>query len=67
MPVAAGEADALAAVMAATSAPVAATVDKPSQPAHEADGNNTSVSRALNEAAPSIASDDSAANHPAAQ
>ena len=63
----AGEADALAAVMAATSAPVAATVDKPSQPAHEADGNNTSVSRALNEAAPSIASDDSAANHRAAQ
>lgn len=63
----AGEADALAAVMAATNAPVAATVDKPSQPVHEADGNNTSVSRALNEPAPSIASDDSAANHRAAQ
>ena len=63
----AGEADALAAVMAATNAPVAATADKPSQPAPEADGNNTSVSRALNEPAPSIASHDSAVNHRAAQ
>ncbi|MGY3697085.1 subtilisin family serine protease [Bradyrhizobium sp. USDA 3240] len=62
-----GEADALAAVMAATSAPVATTVDKPSQPTTAADGNNTSVSRALNEPAPSIASDDSAANPRAAQ
>ncbi|WP_342723073.1 S8 family serine peptidase [Bradyrhizobium sp. B097] len=63
----AGEADALAAVMAATNAPVAAALDKPSQPAQAVDGNNTSVSRALNEPAPSIASDDSAANHRAAQ
>ncbi|MBR1202303.1 MULTISPECIES: S8 family serine peptidase [unclassified Bradyrhizobium] len=63
----AGEADALAAVTAATSAPVAATVDEPPQPAKAADGNNTSVSRALNEPAPSIAADDSAANHRAAQ
>ena len=45
----------------------AANADKPSQPAQAADGNNTSVSRALNEPAPSIASDDSAANHRAAQ
>ncbi|MHC2463830.1 subtilisin family serine protease [Bradyrhizobium embrapense] len=44
-----------------------ATADKPSQPAQAADGNNTSVSRALNEPAPSIASDDSAANHGAAR
>ncbi|WP_245452614.1 S8 family serine peptidase [Bradyrhizobium sp. C9] len=63
----AGEADALAAVMAATNAHVAVSADKPSQPAQAADGNNTSVSRALNEAAPSVASDDSAANHRAAQ
>jgi subtilisin family serine protease len=66
----AGEADALAAVIAAVDAPgvpVAATADKPSQPAQEADRNNTSVSRALNDTAPSIASDDSAANHRAAQ
>ncbi|MES5486587.1 S8 family serine peptidase [Bradyrhizobium sp. INPA03-11B] len=63
----AGEADALAAVMAATSAPVASAVDKPPQPAPTPDGNNTSVSRALNEGAPSVAADDSAANHRAAQ
>ncbi|MGF6309450.1 acyl-coenzyme A synthetase/AMP-(fatty) acid ligase [Bradyrhizobium sp. i1.8.4] len=63
----AGEADALAAVMAATNAPVAATADKPSQPVQEVDGNNTSVSRVLNDTAPSIASDDFAANHRAAQ
>ncbi|MDH2380256.1 S8 family serine peptidase [Bradyrhizobium sp. CER78] len=63
----AGEADALAAVIAATSAPVASAVDKPPQPAPTPDGNNTSVSRALNDAAPSVASDDSAANHRAAQ
>ncbi|WP_430649138.1 S8 family serine peptidase [Bradyrhizobium viridifuturi] len=63
----AGEADALAAVMAATSAPVASAVDNPPQPAPAPDGNNTSVSRALNEGAPSVASDDSAANHRAAQ
>ncbi|OKO68993.1 S8 family serine peptidase, partial [Bradyrhizobium sp. NAS96.2] len=63
----AGEADALAAVMAATSAPVASAVDKPPQPALRPDGNNTSVSRALNEGAPSVAADDSAANHRAAQ
>ena len=63
----AGEADALAAVMAATSAPVASAADKPSQPAEQADGNNTSVSRTSNEPAPSIASDDSAANRRAAQ
>ncbi|QOZ35481.1 S8 family serine peptidase [Bradyrhizobium sp. CCBAU 53421] len=63
----AGEADALAAVMAATAAPVAVTADKPSQPATAADGNNTSVSRALNEPAPSLASDNSAANRRAAQ
>ncbi|MGX1108905.1 MULTISPECIES: S8 family serine peptidase [Bradyrhizobium] len=63
----AGEADALAAVMAATSAPVASAADKPSQPAEQADGNNTSVSRTSNEPAPSIASEDSAANRRAAQ
>ncbi|TWC05903.1 subtilase family protein [Bradyrhizobium macuxiense] len=63
----AGEADALAAVMAAASAPVASAVDKPPQPALTPDGNNTSVSRALNEGAPSVASEDSAANHRAAQ
>ncbi|MCP1971169.1 S8 family serine peptidase [Bradyrhizobium elkanii] len=63
----AGAADALAAVMAATSAPVASAADKPSQPAQQADGNNTSVSRMSNEPAPSIASEDSAANRRAAQ
>ncbi|WP_420888272.1 S8 family serine peptidase [Bradyrhizobium brasilense] len=63
----AGEADALGAVMAATSAPVASAADKPSQPAQQADGNNTSVSRTPNEPAPSIASEDSAANRRAAQ
>ncbi|MCA1400842.1 S8 family serine peptidase [Bradyrhizobium sp. BRP56] len=63
----AGEADALAAVMAATSAPIASAADKPSQPAQQADGNNTSVSRTSNEPAPSIASEDSAANRRAAQ
>ncbi|MTV14404.1 MULTISPECIES: S8 family serine peptidase [Bradyrhizobium] len=63
----AGTADALAAVMAATSAPVASAADKPSQPAQQADGNNTSVSRTSNEPAPSIASEDSAANRRAAQ
>lgn len=63
----AGEADALAAVIAAASAPVAAAADKPSQPAQEGDRNNTSVSRAANDTAPSIASEDSAANRRAAQ
>ncbi|MGY4222657.1 subtilisin family serine protease [Bradyrhizobium sp. USDA 4503] len=63
----AGEADALAAVMAATSAPGASAADKPSQPAPQADSNNTSVSRTSNEPAPSIASEDSAANRRAAQ
>jgi subtilisin family serine protease len=63
----AGEADALAAVMAAANAPVAAATDKLPQPAPTPDGNNTSVSRALNEAAPSIASEFSAANRGAAR
>ncbi|NEU98750.1 S8 family serine peptidase, partial [Bradyrhizobium uaiense] len=63
----AGKADALGAVMAATSAAVASAVDKPSQPAQDADSNNTSVSRAANEPAPSIASDDSTANRRAGQ
>ncbi|MGY4569133.1 S8 family serine peptidase [Bradyrhizobium pachyrhizi] len=63
----AGEADALAAVMAATSAPVGSAADKPSQPARQADGNNTSVSRTSTEPAPSIASEDSTANRRAAQ
>jgi len=60
----AGEADAFAAVSAVVSpsaAPVAATKDAPSQeksPEHD----NSSVSRALGDPAPSIASDKSAAN-----
>ncbi|VIO70965.1 hypothetical protein CI41S_26360 [Bradyrhizobium ivorense] len=65
----AGEADALAAVMAAinTAGAPLAVVDKPSQPAQLPDGNNTSVSRALNDTAPSIALDESSAKRPAAQ
>ncbi|MFB9264837.1 S8 family serine peptidase [Bradyrhizobium erythrophlei] len=63
----AGEADAFAAVTAAAAAsavPVAAASDK-SEP-KAADGNNTSVSRALNDVAPSMASDKSAAKTPIA-
>ena len=69
----AGEADAFAAVSAAIKAPavpVATVSDKPSQPPKAPDANNTSVSRALIDAAPSMASDKSAANdanRPAAQ
>jgi subtilisin family serine protease len=65
-----GEADAFAAVTAAIKAPavpVATVSDKPPQPP---DSNNTSVSRALIDAVPSMASDKSAANdanRPAAQ
>jgi hypothetical protein len=68
----AGEADAYAAVTAAIgapSAPVAAVSDRPA--AEKApDRNNASVSRALNDTVPSMASDKSAANdanRPAAQ
>ena len=68
----AGEADAFAAAKAAVAAPqvpVAAIKDKPAAE-KAADPNNTSVSRALDDAAPSMASDQSAANgadRPAAQ
>jgi subtilisin family serine protease len=62
----AGEADAYAAVTAAigpASAPVAAVSGQPA--AEKApDRNNASVSRALNDSAPSMASDKSAANDP---
>jgi len=61
----AGEADAFAAVTASRSAPavpLVAVSDKPSQPPKAPDGNNTSVSRALDDTSPSMASDKSAAN-----
>jgi subtilisin family serine protease len=60
----AGEADAFAAVTAATAAPavpVAAAPDAPAAP-KAPDHNNTSVSRALNDQSPAMASDKSAAN-----
>jgi hypothetical protein len=60
----AGEADAFAAVSAAIGAPsvpVAAVSDKPTAEKAPA-ANNASVSRALNDAPPSMASDKSAAN-----
>jgi hypothetical protein len=67
----AGEADAYAAAMAAAGAPAVpmANTDAPAAPNAPA-GNNTSVSRALNDQAPAMASDRSAANgvnRPAAQ
>jgi len=68
----AGEADAFAAAKAAVAAPQVPVATVKDAPAAEksADPNNTSVSRALNDAAPSMASDKSAANaanRPAAQ
>jgi subtilisin family serine protease len=68
----AGEADAFAAVTAAVaspSVPVAAVSGKPAAEKLPA-ADNSSVSRAMNDSAPSMASDKSAANnvnHPAAQ
>jgi subtilisin family serine protease len=68
----AGEADAFAAVTAASVAPampVASASDAPAAP-KAPDSNNTSVSRTLNDHAPAMASDKSAANaanSPAAQ
>ena len=64
----AGEADAFAAVTAATAAPavpLAAVSGKPAgekAPALDPAADNASVSRALNDPAPSMASDKSAAN-----
>jgi subtilisin family serine protease len=68
----AGEADAYAAVTAAIGAPAVpvATVSGPPAAEKAPDRNNASVSRALNDSAPSMASDKSAANdanRPAAQ
>jgi subtilisin family serine protease len=68
----AGEADAYAAVTAAIGAPAVPVATVSGQPAAEKapDRNNASVSRALNDSAPSMASDKSAANdanRPAAQ
>jgi hypothetical protein len=68
----AGEADAYAAVTAAIGAPAVPVATVSGQPAAEKapDRNNASVSRALNDSAPSIASEKSAANdanRPAAQ
>src|SRR5882724_23027 len=66
----AGEADAFAAVTAvvdAPSVPVAAASPKPAgekPPAPAAGSDNASVSRALNDSAPSLSSDKSAANDP---
>ena len=60
----AGEVDAYAAVTAAVgapAAPMAAVTDAPAAPKAPAD-NNTSVSGALNDQAPAIVSDRSAAN-----
>ena len=59
----AGEADAYAATTAVVGAPAVPMAAAPSAPAV----NNTSVSRALNDPAPTMASDKSAANRPAAQ
>jgi subtilisin family serine protease len=61
----AGKADAFAAVSAAAAPPVAAVSDKPpgeKAPAANPSSDNTSVSRALDDSAPAIASDKSAAN-----
>jgi hypothetical protein len=64
----AGEADAFAAVTAATAAPavpLASASGKPAgekTPALDPSGDNASVSRALNDAPPSMAADKSAAN-----
>jgi hypothetical protein len=60
----AGEADAYAAVTAATGAPAVPVAAVSGQPAPEKtpDRNNASVSRALNDSAPAMASDKSAAN-----
>jgi subtilisin family serine protease len=72
----AGEADAFAAVTAAAGAPavpLAAASDKPAEekpPVPDPSSDNASVSRALNDAAPSVAAEKSAANdgnRPAAQ
>jgi subtilisin family serine protease len=72
----AGEADAFAAVTAAAAAsavPLAAASDKPAgekPPVPDPSSDNASVSRALNDAAPSVAAEKSAANdgnRPAAQ
>ena len=72
----AGEADAFAAVTAATAAPavpLASVSGKPAgenTPALDPSADNASVSRALNDSPPSMASDKSAANgvkQPAAQ
>jgi hypothetical protein len=63
----AGEADAFAAVTAATAAPavpLASVSGKPGEktPALDPSADNASVSRALNDSPPSMASDKSAAN-----
>jgi hypothetical protein len=62
----AGEADAFAAVTAVVGTPVmpVATVKDTPAAGKAPDPNNASVSRAVNEAAPSVASDKSAANDP---
>ena len=62
----AGEADAYAAATAAVGTPAVPMAAAPAAP-NAPTGNNTSVSRALNDPAPTMASDKSAANRPAAQ
>ena len=66
----AGEADAFAAVTAATNAPAVPMASAPPKPAVAPDGNDVSVSRALSGSAASLSADKSAAggvNQPAAQ